>query len=201
MVQLILYANFMLNKFLNSITSITPIDSSILEDIESKFEIVSVPKKTHVVKEGEVCNYMYVIIQGIVRMYYVKDSDEICSLLIEENYPFSVPDSFYTGRPSYQFVETLEDSRIARIHIDELRALYNQYFEANYIARIITEKYFLRSEERLFMLRKQAAEERYRYFIERYPSLLLRVPLTHIASYLGMTIETLSRCRNKFNKG
>ena len=187
----------MLHNTLGFFQTIIPLDESILLELESHFEIFDIPARHKIIEEGQVCKYIYIHIKGISRMYYMKDDEEICSLLIEENYPFTVPDSFYSGNKSYQTVESLEPGCIARIHIDSLKKLYSKYLEVNYIARVITEKYFVKSEERLFLLRKKTTEERYLYFIEKYPSLLLRVPLKHIASYLGMSLETLSRCRKK----
>ena len=89
---------------------------------------------------------------------------------------------------------------MARIHYTQLQTLYKLYPELNYIARVITENYLVKSQERLFLLRRQTAEERYLYFTERYPTLLQKVPLKYIASYLGLTLETLSRIRNKIRK-
>jgi CRP-like cAMP-binding protein len=190
----------MLTTLFNYINSIHPLSEGAIQQLERCLEIIEVPKRHMLLNDGEVCNYMYVVLDGLVRMYYVKDDDEVCSLFIEEKYLFNAPYSFYKRKPGYEFIETLEPSTLARIHYDRLQELYKSFPELNFIARVITENYFVKSEERLFLLRKQTAEERYNYFISRYPTLLQRVPLKYIASYLGLTLETLSRIRNKIRK-
>jgi CRP-like cAMP-binding protein len=148
-------------------------------------------------RDGQTCNYIWVVITGLLRMYYIKDGDEVCSRFMEQTHMAMSIKSFYSRQPGYEYIETLEPCVLARIHKDELEKIYREYDEFNYIARVITEQYFIRSEERLFLLRKKSAEERYLYFLETYPQMVQRVPLTYIASYLGLTLETLSRIRKK----
>jgi hypothetical protein len=78
--------------------------------------------------------------------------------------------------------------------------LYHKNAESNFVARVITEQFLVRSVERTLLLRKNSAEERYTAFCEQYPQLLQRVPLKYIATYLGLTLETLSRVRAKMSK-
>ncbi len=190
----------MLQTLFNYISNIHPISEEITRELDRCFEIIEVPKREFLLREGETCDYLYVVLSGLLRMYYVKDSEEICSLFIEEKYLFHSPHSFYRRKRGYEYIETLEPCKLARIHYDKLQQLYTSYPELNFIGRVITENYFVKSEERLYLLRKQTAEERYVYFSDRYPTLLQRVPLKYIASYLGLTLETLSRIRNKIRK-
>lgn len=190
----------MLQQLFSYIQNIHPVSEEIISELDNCFEIIEVPKQHKLLKDGDTCHYLYFVIDGLVRMYYVKDDEEVCSLFIEDKYLFHVPNSFYSKKPGYHFIETLETSKIARIHRDKLQRLYRSYPELNFIGRVITENYFVKSEERLYLLRKQSAEERYNYFTDRYPTLLQRVPLKFIASYLGITLETLSRVRNKIRK-
>ncbi|MCW3124264.1 MAG: Crp/Fnr family transcriptional regulator [Flavipsychrobacter sp.] len=187
----------MLKTLFSYLSNIHPLTDEVAEKLSSSFEIINVPKRQLLLKDGDVCNYLYVVLSGLARMYYIKDDEEICSLFIEEKYLFHSPHSFYKRKRAYEYIETLEPSVLARIHYDTLQELYKSYPELNFIGRVITENYFVKSEERLYLLRKHTAEERYLYFRERYPTLLQRVPLKYIASYLGLTLETLSRIRNK----
>jgi CRP/FNR family transcriptional regulator, anaerobic regulatory protein len=190
----------MLQTLFDYIKNIHPVSDEITQELDRRFEIIELPKRHLLLKDGETCNYLYLLISGLVRMYYIKDDEEVCSLFIEEKNLFHVPNSFYSRKPGYHYFETLEPSVIARIHYDKLQQLYKSYPELNFIGRVITENYFVKSEERLYLLRKQTAEERYTYLADRYPSILQRVPLKYIASYLGLTLETLSRIRNKIRK-
>jgi CRP-like cAMP-binding protein len=179
--------------------AIRPMTSELQDVLSEHLEIIEVPKKQLLLKDGETCDYIYVVITGLLRMYYIKEDQEICSRFMEEGKMAMSVNSFYSRTPGYEFIETLEPSVIARIHYDRLQKVYTQQDSFNYIARVITEHYFVRSEERIFLIRKRNAEERYQYFIDNYPDLLQRIPLTHIASYLGLTLETLSRIRKKMS--
>ena len=186
----------LLFKYMNTIRPLSDELKGVLSD---NLEIIEVPKKHVLLREGQVCDYIYVVVKGLLRMYYIKDDQEVCSRFMDEERMAMSINSFYSRTPGYEYIETLEPCILARIHHDRLTKIYNEHDEFNYIARVITEQYFIRSEERHYLLRKQSAEERYVYFIEHYPVLLQRVPLTYIASYMGITLETLSRIRKKIS--
>ena len=192
----------MLEPLYQIINSIRPMTDNLREALDASFEIVEVPKRTMLQAEGQTSNYIYVIIKGLLRMYYVKDGEEVCSRFIDEQHLLAMSvSSFYSRQPGYEYIETLEPSVIGKIHYDKLQILYRDFIEFNYTARIITERFYVRSEERLFLLRKQTAEERYLFFSEKYPDLMQRIPLKYIATYLGLTLETLSRIRKKLSEG
>ncbi len=192
----------MLELLFKYIDSIRPISDELKEAIASSFEIIEVPKRYKLLSDGQTCNYIYVVEKGLLRMYYIKDGEEVCSRFMDEQYMLAMSvNSFYGRQPGYEYIETLEPCVLGRIHYDTLQQLYNKYIEFNYTARVITERFYIRSEERLFLIRKQTAEERYLFYINKYPEMYQRVPLKYIATYLGITLETLSRIRNKLSKG
>jgi CRP-like cAMP-binding protein len=190
----------MLDAFIARLQGIRPM-SVELEARIRQLEVVSRPKGTLLLREGQREDYAWVVLKGLIRSYYIKDDEEISSRFNQENQVVISVGSFYNRVPGYEFVETLEDCLLARIHYDELQELYRSFPEFNYHARILTEYYFTLSEQRLYLLRKQKADARYRYFLEHYPEWLQRVPLRHIATFLGMNLETLSRIRSRFAAG
>jgi CRP-like cAMP-binding protein len=103
--------------------------------------------------------------------------------------------SFYTRRPGYEYVQALEDTTVSFVHYDDLQTLYKEFVEFNIIGRVLTEKYYILSEDRLFSMRKQKAQERFIFFMENHAELMQRLPRKYIASYLGITEETLSRIK------
>jgi CRP-like cAMP-binding protein len=135
----------MLDTLLNYINNIHPLTNEVVEELDRNFEIIEVPKRHLLLKEGEVCDYLYVVIKGLVRMYYIKEEEEICSLFIEEKYLFHSPFSFYMRKPGYEFIETMEPCTLGRIHADRLQKLYVAFPELNFVARVITESYFVKS--------------------------------------------------------
>ncbi len=190
----------MLENLFKYINTIRPITDEIKEVLTRDFEIIEVPKKHMLLKDGQVCDYIFIVVSGLLRKYYIKDGEEVCSLFMDENRLTMCVNSFYNRIPGYEYIEAMEPSTIARIHYTKLQNIYKEHEYFNYIARVITEQYFIRSEERLYLLRKQSAEERYVYFVDHYPSIMQRVPLKYIATYLGLTLETISRIRKKLSE-
>lgn len=191
----------MLEQVIALANSIQPLSKELEAAISAYFEVIEVPKRTIMLREGQRSDHLYIVLSGIVRMYYIKDGEEINCRFLEELQVAASIISFYGRKPGYEYMETVEPTIFARLHYDRLQELYTRFPEFNYIGRVITEQHFVRSEERLYLLRKHTAEERYQYLLSNNPSYFLRLPLKHIASYLGMTIETISRIRNKIRKG
>jgi CRP-like cAMP-binding protein len=189
----------MLDTFLQRLRSIYPVSDGLAEAID-KFEIVEVTKGTQLLREGQRQDFVWIVIKGLLRTYYIRDGEEICSRFNAEDQIVLSVSSFYDRSIGYEFVETLEDCVLARVHHDTLEGIYRDFPEFNYHARVLTEYYFTLSEQRLYLLRRQSAEERYRYFMEHYPEWLQRVPLKYIATFLGMNLETLSRIRKKISR-
>lgn len=103
--------------------------------------------------------------------------------------------SFFSRRPSFENIEVLEDCIVQSINWDQLQAIYKQYPEFNLTGRIITEQYYIQSEERSIQLQTLSGKERYEKLLREYPGILQKASLGHIASYLGIKQETLSRIR------
>ena len=191
----------MLERLFTYLDGIRPLSPELRDRLSTDLEIIQTPKKELLLRDGERADYLYVLLEGMLRSYYIRDGIEITNRFMKENHIVVSVNSFYARRPGYEFIEALEPSTLARIHYNTLQQLYKDFIEFNYTARILTEYYFSSSEERLYLLRKQRAEDRYHYFMENNPDLLNRVPLGHIASFLGMNLETLSRIRSKLKKG
>lgn len=187
--------------FINGINSIFPLSGELVAALGKYYEIIEYPKKTVLLRAGQTCDHVYFVINGLVRSYYIKDDEEVCSRFMDEQHIVISINSFYTRKPGYEFIEAVEDSTLARIHHDTLQKIYREHIEFNFIARVWTEHYCSMSEERLYLLRKQNTKERYLFFLENYPSLIQRLPLKYIASYLGMNLETLSRVRKQLSTG
>jgi CRP-like cAMP-binding protein len=91
----------------------------------------------------------------------------------------------------------MEDSKLLSFKYEHLLKLYEKYPAFNYVTRVLTERYYISSEERAYSMRMKTARERYELLLSSDPQIFQRVPLKHIASYLGMKPETLSRIRSR----
>ena len=191
----------MLDRLFAYLDDIRPLSPELRDRLSKDLEIIEVSKKELLLRDGDRADYLWVLLSGMLRSYYIRDGVEITNRFMKENHIVVSVNSFYARKPGYEFIEAMEPSTLARIHYNTLQKLYKDFIEFNYTARVLTEHYFSSSEERLYLLRKQRAEDRYHYFMENNPDLLNRVPLGHIASFLGMNLETLSRIRRKLKKG
>lgn len=180
--------------------AIHPLAGEVFTDFDKYFEITKVPKHHYLLRQGEVCDFTYIMLEGLARIFYVKNGEEMNSMFVEEKDFFTATDSYYSRKPGDLNIQTLQPAKVARIHYDNLHLMYKKYPDLNFVGRVITENYFRKSEERLTLLRRQSAEERYLFLVEHYPSLIRRIQVKYIASYLGVTFETLSRIRNKISK-
>lgn len=187
---------FMLTDFLKGLNRIYPLSEELTGALNQNSEIIELPRQHLLLKDGQRSDYLYFVLSGLLRSYYIKDELEICSRFMHENH-IVVSMAFYTRRPGNEFIETIEPSVLARIEHSKLQDIYRNHIEFNYIGRVLTEHYCSMTEQRHFLLRKQNAEERYLMFMQMYPQMMQRLPLKYIASYLGMNMETLSRVRKK----
>mgnify|MGYP002344839577 CR=1 FL=1 len=155
--------------------------------------------KRHILLDiGEIQKSLFFIIKGAVRSCYLDSSgkDTTSWLLFEGDIAISVY-SFFSQKPSFEVLETLEDTSLLVLSHDKLMKLYQEFPEFNYIGRILTESYYIKGEEKANELRVFSATERYQHLIKKYPNIVARIPLGMISSYLGITQSTLSRIRAK----
>jgi CRP/FNR family transcriptional regulator, anaerobic regulatory protein len=186
------FENFGLLKF---IETIYPVSNELREDLIKSISVEQHPKKTLLLKGGEVFKKMYFIEKGLARAYYFDEGKEITSWFMKEgDFVISVH-SFYKQSPSRENIALLEDAVLASITYTQLQELYKKHLEFNFISRVLTEHYYSLSEERIFAMRQSTVQQRFDFFSKSYPEILLRVPLKQIAAFLRTTPETLSRLR------
>jgi CRP-like cAMP-binding protein len=181
----------------NFLNSIRPLSDELVQHLSKVLKTKTFPKKTLLLKAGQVCQNMYFIESGLVRCFYIKGENEVCSWFMKEGDMIISVQSFFYQQESYESIQALEDLKVHYISFADLQFIYRELPELNFIGRILTEKYYALSEQRLYSLRMQRAQERYEYLVQHSSELILRVPSNYIASYLGITKETLSRVRSK----
>ncbi|WP_231459090.1 MULTISPECIES: Crp/Fnr family transcriptional regulator [unclassified Pedobacter] len=178
--------------------AIYPLKEEIKTAIIKNSELIEVKKKVKLLSVGERSNTIYFIIKGAARIYYLnKEGKEINTWFLFENELLISVYSFYTGKPSFEYIETLEECKLIAVKKDKLDEMYLNHMEFNFSGRKLTELYHMRNEIQANDLRMLSAKERYEHLVSRYPQLLQRVSLGHIASYLGISQETLSRIRKR----
>jgi len=155
-------------------------------------------KRQYLLQEGDVCHYNCFIVKGCLRMYTVgEDGVEHIVRFAVENWWISDRESYNNGYPSKCNIDALENSEIILIDKpDFLHLLMITPKLKSFIDKLLARSYDA-IQNRIIGAISFSTEEKYQNFIERFPGIVNRVPLHMIASYLGVTRETLSRVRSQ----
>ena len=164
-------------------------------ELAGRAKLLQLPKETILVKEGQYSDKTFFIIKGCARAYYLKDGKDISDWFAFENEFISSINSFFLHIPSPHYLEVLEDTVLVEISRAETDKLSDKYREFERLTKIIITKTMLQQQERIASMQFYSAEQKYNNLLSIYPTITQRVPLTHIASYIGITLETLSRIR------
>ena len=179
------------------INRIAPLADEDWEKFSSRLQKLSLPKHSILVREGQVCNEVYFIASGLVRLYVMNDGKEICRQFFFENMFFSEYESFLTRNPSKTFADVLEDTEIYRFTHADMQWFYQTIPAFQFIGRMIAENLFIKISERVNSFLTETPEQRYQSLVASRPKVMQRIPQYMIASYLGITPEHLSRIRKK----
>ncbi|MCB0517632.1 MAG: Crp/Fnr family transcriptional regulator [Lewinellaceae bacterium] len=157
-------------------------------------------KKQFFTQAGEVCKYSGYVLKGCLRTYEVdKDGNEHILQFSIEDWWVGDLYSFFTGTPSRYFVDALEPTELALIDLASQELLYEKVPKFERYFRLLVQNAFVASQRRVVSAISKPAEERYLEFHKRYPTLEQRIPQHQIASYLGITPESLSRIRKQLS--
>jgi len=157
----------------------------------------NIAAKQHFVEEGKVCREIAFINSGVFRMYYLMDGKEVNSHFFFEN-EFAVDyDSFLEQKPSRYHIQAFEDAEVVCFNLETLEKAYAVSKNWEKFGRLIAEYTFKVTTRRVEGFLFMDAEQRYLQLQAHAPHILERIPLYHIASYLGLERESLSRLRKK----
>jgi CRP-like cAMP-binding protein len=163
-----------------------------------------IPKKLRrhqfLLHEGEVCRSYAFVVKGCLRLYSVDDKGEehIVQFAIEDWW-ISEPYSALTGEPSEYNIDALEDTELLLLDRSAEEKLLKEIPKFDRLFRLLLENRFVANQRRINATLSTSAEERYLSFLRSYPAIAQRVPQSQIASYLGITPQSLSRIRKELS--
>ncbi|HEY8688401.1 MAG TPA: Crp/Fnr family transcriptional regulator [Chitinophagaceae bacterium] len=190
----------LLSPLLKMLKEIEPLSKKIYHALIENFHDQKIKKGTIILHEGDVCKKLWFLANGLLRSYHNIGNKEVTSRIMFKNHIVISPGSFFTQTAATESIEALADSTIVSISFADLQKIYSKFPEFNFHTRIITEQYFYKQEQRLYMLRKREATAKYNFFLENYEGYLKYIPQKYIASFLNIAPETLSRTRSKLSK-
>lgn len=158
-------------------------------------KLLQLEKGAILVREGQYADKTYFIAEGAARAYYLKDGREITDWFAFEDAFISAINSFFLNIPSPYFIELLEPAVIIEISRNTMLELCDRHHSFDRLCRIIVTKTMLQLQQRVVSIQFESAQQKLDSLLTIRPDITNRVPLGHIASYLGITLETLSRIR------
>jgi len=165
-----------------------------LNELTSKSKFTNVKKGKLLLLQGQVCNKIYFVVKGCIRLYYIADDVEITVWFSFEKNSAIELSSFLSGAPSEYFLEAIEESEIVVLNKLDIERLYDSHPELEKIFRVFWETVILFLLKRFTALQKDSAEKRYLDLMNQ-PEYLQRIPQKYLASYIGITPTSLSRIR------
>src|SRR5688572_8829253 len=187
-------------NLLNYITqrSTLPLTSEEEALVVATFQPKKLRKKQYFLQEGNVCKYAGFIVKGAMRQYSVDDKgvEHIVQLYIE-NWWATDRESAIMLTPSKYNIDAWEDTELLIVTRAEMLGLIEKIPAIGQMTRSMDERSYIASQRRLNSSISNTAEQRYKEFVDNYPQFIQRFPQHLIASYLGITKETLSRIRNQ----
>ena len=182
-----------LEKAISSISILSP---KVMTIFVATFQQWIVPKDHFLIREHEVGDYIFFIKKGIARIYYFKNGKEITEWIASDEQFFLSITSFFERSPSRLIIQTLEPAEVMGIHYNDLTRLASEYHEVETLYRKMLSRSLILSQYRMDSIQFETAQQRYEGLVKNSPEIIKRVPLSYIASFLGVTLETLSRIRS-----
>ncbi len=183
-----------MHPFRQFIHNYTPLSDADWASVESCLVHMEVKKDTILLQEGKICRHLYFLESGLLRFFILKNGNDVTKYFTDIPYCFTSIKSFEAQIPATESIETLEDTVLWAMSLDNVQSL--QKLSAwNIFTRKLIQEVQTYTDEILEEMQTETAENRYRKMLLNNDALLQRVPLKHLASYLGIAPQSLSRIR------
>ena len=174
-----------MEEVIRLLNNISPLSEELIRHLKRVLIRKNFEKRSYLLQEGQVSQYMFYLEKGMVRCFYDNDTQEVSIWFMNEGNVIMSVESFLMQIKSYQYIQALEDCTVWLIAYHDLEEIYRQHPQFNLHRSVLLEKYYIQSEERQRMLSLNTAGERYAYLLKNNPEIILRVPAKFIASYLN----------------
>lgn len=184
-----------------ALTGLVDFTEDELLQFMQKLRPKALKKAEHILIPGDVCRAMVLVESGALRYYTATDKAEQSFWFCFEGEWLGDYGSFLAQRPSLHYLQAMEESKVFYLYQEDMHDLYAKGAKFERFGRLIAENLFLIAEQSRHELVSLSAEQRYLNLLERHPKIIQRVSQQHIASYLGIQPQSLSRIRSKIVKG
>jgi CRP-like cAMP-binding protein len=183
-----------MHPFHQFIHNYTPLSNADWISVEKHLLRMEVKKETILLQEGKICRHLYFLESGLLRFFILKNGNDVTKYFTDIPYCFTSIKSFEAQKPATESIETLEDTVLWAMTLESVQSLQTLP-SWNIFTRKLVQEVQTYTDEILEDLQTETAENRYKKMLFDNDPLLQRVPLKHIASYLGIAPQSLSRIR------
>jgi CRP/FNR family transcriptional regulator, anaerobic regulatory protein len=191
-----------MQSLLQYIRSHIPVSAELEQDIIRHTRYMEAPRRSLLHRQHQVAVNIYFIEKGAIRGYFVlPEGREVSCYFGFENNMVCAVDSYISGQPSMYNLEAMEDAVLYYISKQDLENLFSRYHEMEHFGRLLVQTEYLHLAFHYQTAQFLTAEQRYQLILQKYPHVIQRVPVKCLASFLGISQETLSRIRAKHPAG
>ena len=184
-----------MENIIRKIRTYYPVSNEALEALVSLFERVVFPSRTIIIYAGKLDRKVYFIEKGITRSYVLHNGKQLTTWFSKEGDAACGSWDLYRHKAGFEYVETLEETTVYSISVEQLDELYRSYIDLANWMRVLQQENFLRLQDMHIRRLSWPAQERYEYLTRECPEIIRRANLGYIASFLGVTQQSLSRIR------
>lgn len=186
-----------MERFFQTLSQFSRLSEESKDALASCLKRLELPKGHTIIKRDTVCNHTYFIESGLTRTYYLKDGKDVTDWISDEDSFACSIISFISRKPDRRAIELLEPSVLLALHYNDLEKLSEKHHDIEHLFRQLVSFGLVQLQQKFDDLHFATALQRYQTLMTNHPSFIQRVPLGMIASYLGITQETLSRIRSQ----
>lgn len=183
-----------LSSFMSKFANFTEEETAFISEV---MPVRMFPKGTILLREGQIATECYMNLKGLVRRYIIVDGEERTTEFYTEEQPVASLVSYNQKVPADHYFSCLEDTTLVVLSYDNEQLLNKKYPHLEKLCRVTTEVDFGNHLSKMARFMTSTPEERYQHLMQTNPDLLNRVPQYHLASYLGIKPESLSRIRKR----
>lgn len=185
-----------ISNFIQYLSSHLQVTEEALHFVQEFYQIKNYTKGDYLLRSGEFCPHIFFVEKGLLKQYLIDEKGKEYILgFAPENWFMSDRQSIFFNEPSPYFIQALENTQVVVFKENLFKEIEQKFPDFREYNIKLLHQHISKLQNRISMLLSQTAEERYLYFIKTYPNLNLRIPQTMVASYLGITPESLSRIR------
>ncbi len=189
----------MTEQLIGSIRSFIELDLEEIDRIKLLFKEKTLRKGAFFLAEGQVCKQVGFVVKGVIRYYINHDGEEKTYAFAQESNFVCNNESFIPQTPSTKIIQALEDCQLLQISYDDLQVFHQSINQGERFGRLVIEQVFIETLQDLSSFHTDTPEYRYEKFLKKHPDLQQRISQYHIASYVGVKPQSLSRIRKRIS--